>query len=106
MPHTSYDLRHAFTEYFFTLVFIIVHTRSKMQLLGANNLLMPFKSNKFTGYPIRELIHSRLTKTKSIGTGQDPKSQAGRQSDGYVVWCLELSRGGRIGEKMNRDRIC
>ena len=47
------------------------------------------------------LIHSRLTKTKSIGTGQDPKSQAG-----YVVWCLELSRGGRIGEKMNRDRIC
>src|SRR6218665_46445 len=40
-------LRHAFTEYFLALVFIIVRTRSKMHLLGAkNNLLMPVRSNK------------------------------------------------------------
>src|SRR6218665_3028684 len=39
-PWASHILRHAFTEYFFALVFIIVHTRSKMHLLGANNLLM------------------------------------------------------------------
>ena len=42
-----------------------------------------------------QLIHRRLTKTKSIGSGQDPESQAGRQSDGYGEWCLELRRGGR-----------
>src|SRR6218665_3053284 len=30
-----------------------------------------------------QLIHRPLTKTKSIGSGQDPESQAGRQSDGY-----------------------
>ena len=29
-----------------------------------------------------QLIHRRLTKTKSIGSGQNPESQAGRQSDG------------------------
>ena len=45
-----------------------------------------------------QLIHRRLTKTKSIGSGQDPESQAGRQSDGYGGWCLELRRGGRYGD--------
>src|SRR6218665_685151 len=45
-----------------------------------------------------QLIHRRLTKTKSIGSGQDPESQAGRQSDGYGGWCLELRRGGRYEE--------
>src|SRR6218665_3423319 len=40
----------------------------------------------------------RLTKTKSIGSRQGPQSQAGRQSDGYGGWCLELRRGGRYGE--------
>ena len=44
-----------------------------------------------------QLIHRRLTKTKSIGSGQDPESQAARQSDGYGGWCLELRRGGRYG---------
>ena len=28
-----------------------------------------------------QLTHRRLTKTKSIGSGQDPESQAGRQAD-------------------------
>src|SRR6218665_502191 len=45
-----------------------------------------------------QLIHRRLTKTKSIGSGQDPESHAGRQSDGYGGWCLELRRGGRYEE--------
>jgi len=45
------------------------------------------------------LIHRRLTRTKSIGSGQNPESQAGRQSDGYFGWCLELRRGGRYGEE-------
>src|SRR6218665_1699685 len=39
-------------------------------------------------------IHWRLTRTKSIGSGQDLESQAGRQSAGYGGWCLELRRGG------------
>ena len=46
-----------------------------------------------------QLIHRCLTETKSIGSGQDPESQAGRQSDGYGGWCLELRRGGRYGEE-------
>src|SRR6218665_4159918 len=45
-----------------------------------------------------QLIHMHLTKTKSIGSGQDPESQAGRQSDGYGRWCLELRRGARYEE--------
>ena len=46
-----------------------------------------------------QLIHRRLTKTKSIGRGQDPESQAGRQYlDGYGGWCLELRQGGRYGD--------
>ena len=45
-----------------------------------------------------QLIHRRLTKTKSIGSCQDPESQAGRQLDGYGGWCLELRRGGRYGD--------
>src|SRR6218665_1106620 len=42
-----------------------------------------------------QLIHGRLYKTKLIGRGSDSESQAGRQSDGYGGWCLELRRGGR-----------
>src|SRR6218665_123855 len=50
---------------------------------------------------MNQLIHRRLTKTKSIGSGQDPESQAGRQLDGYGGWCLELRRGGRYGDLQN-----
>ena len=42
-----------------------------------------------------QLIHRRLSKTKSIGSGSDPDSQAGRQADCYDGWCLELRRGRR-----------
>jgi len=38
-------------------------------------------------------IHRRLTRTKSIVSGQNPESQAGRRL------CLELRRGGRYGEE-------
>jgi len=33
-----------------------------------------------------KLIYRCLSKTKSIGSGSDPESQAGRQSDGYDGW--------------------
>ena len=45
-----------------------------------------------------QLIHRRLTKIKSIGSAQDPESQAGRQSDGYGGWYSESRRGGRHEE--------
>jgi len=35
---------------------------------------------------MNQLIHRHLTKTKLIGSGQDPESQAGRQLDGYGGW--------------------
>src|SRR6218665_3155316 len=38
-------------------------------------------------------IHRRLTRTKSIVSGQNPESQAGRRL------CLELRRGGRYGKE-------
>src|SRR6218665_917575 len=34
----------------------------------------------------KQFIHRRLSKAKSIGSGSDPESQAGRQSDGYGGW--------------------
>src|SRR6218665_1855684 len=46
-----------------------------------------------------QLILRRLTRTKSIGSGQNPENQAGTQSDGYGGWCLELRWGGRYGEE-------
>src|SRR6218665_2198606 len=47
---------------------------------------------------LRDTGTSLFTGTKSIGSGQDPESQAGRQSDGYGGRCLELRRGGRYGD--------
>ena len=32
-----------------------------------------------------QLIRRRLTRTKSIGSGQDPESQAGRQADSQTA---------------------
>ena len=46
-----------------------------------------------------QLIHKRLTKTKSISSDQDPESKGGRQSDGYGGWCLELRRGEVWGRR-------
>ena len=49
---------------------------------------------------LREPAYSQgLTRTKSISSGQNPESQAGRQSGSYGGWCLELRRGGRYGEE-------
>src|SRR6218665_1340856 len=64
-----------------TIVIVIVNSRF---------LERPQKRNRGN-----QLIHRHLTKTKLIGSGQNPESQAGRQSDGYGGWCLELRRGGR-----------
>jgi len=44
------------------------------------------------------ITHRRLYKTKSIGSGSDQESQAGRQSDGYGGWCLEFRREVGMGE--------
>src|SRR6218665_1818811 len=52
-----------------------------------------------------QLIQRRLSKRKSIGSGSDLESQAGRQSDGYGEWCLELRREGGREKRMNQDRI-
>jgi len=45
-----------------------------------------------------QLIHRSISKTKLMGSGSDSESQvgrqAGRQSDGYGGWCLELRWGG------------
>ena len=50
--------------------------------------------------------HRRFSKTKSIGcSGSDPQSQAGRQSNSYDGWCLELKRGGRYGEDRARKSL-
>ena len=32
-----------------------------------------------------QLIHRHLSKTKSIGSGSDPESQAGKHSDDYLL---------------------
>src|SRR6218665_169618 len=53
-----------------------------------------------------QLIHRRLTKTKLIGSSQDPESQAGRQSDGCGGWWLELRREGGMGKTMNTSIMC
>jgi len=52
-----------------------------------------------------QLIHRRLSKSKSIGSGSDPESQAGRQTDGYGggVWSWD-GEGGRE-KRTNQDRI-
>ena len=44
------------------------------------------------------LFTGAYPKRKSIGSGSDPESQAGRQSEGFGGWCLELRRGGRKEE--------
>jgi len=66
------------------------HRNRNRKLLISRFLERPQKRSRRN-----QLIHNRLTKTKSIGSGQDPESQTGRQSDGYGGWCLELRRGGR-----------
>ena len=44
----------------------------------------------------REPAYSQaLVQNKTIGSWSYPESQAGRQSDGYGGWCLELRWGGR-----------
>jgi|SRR6218665_2378261 len=74
-------------------------TRNRKLEISTAKLQKPSRGN--------QLIHRRLSKTKSIGCWSDPQSRAGRQSDGYGGWRLELRRGGRYREKsqVNQDRI-
>src|SRR6218665_1868587 len=56
-----------------------------------------------------QLIYRCLTRTKSIGRGQDKGSQAGRQTVLKTdmvddVWSCD-GEGG-MGKRMNQDRIC
>src|SRR6218665_2986636 len=44
-----------------------------------------------------QLTHRRFTKTKSIGSGQDPESQSGRQSDRRLWWMVLEVETGRQG---------
>src|SRR6218665_1962753 len=67
--------------------------RKKIVIVKSRFLERPQKRSRRN-----QFIHRLLTKTKSIGSGQDPESQAGRQLDGYGGWCLELRRGGRYGD--------
>src|SRR6218665_2942720 len=85
-----------------SLLFLFINTsseadysRNRIVIVNSWFLERPQKRSRRN-----QLIHRRLTKTKSIGSGQDPKSQAGRQSDGYGGWCLELRRGGRHVENV------
>src|SRR6218665_250030 len=63
-------------------------------------------------YHGNQLIHRSLSKTKSIGSGSDPESQAGRQAGRQSDCCggwyleLELRRVGGREKRMNQDRIC
>src|SRR6218665_3671822 len=70
---------------------LMMHSRNRNRNLIVNSrfLVRPQKRSRRI-----QLIR----KIKSIGSGQDPESQAGRQSDGYGGWCLELRRGGRYEE--------
>ena len=74
----------------------------------ANTCVVPYRlqhnivivNSKFLQRPQKrsrrnQFIHRRSSKSKLIGSGSDPESQAGRQSDGYGGWCLELRPGGR-----------
>src|SRR6218665_2686386 len=95
---------------FIGLVCDLVTYRKRLSVIMDQHYLMPdanwnsceivIVNSRFLQRPQKRncrhhLIHRRLIKTKSIGSGQYPESQAGRQSDGYGGWCLELRRGGR-----------
>src|SRR6218665_921158 len=73
-------------------MFLSAKKKKRAVIVNSRFLERPQKRSR-----ANQLIHRRLTKTKSMRSGQDPESQAGRQSGGYGGWCLELRRGGRYG---------
>jgi len=73
------------------------YRNSKLEISTA-----PTKALSCRGNP---LIHRRLSKTKSIGSGSDPESQAGRWSDSYGGCCLELRLETRRKLGGRRQRI-
>jgi len=77
------------------------HVHIKIVIVNSTFLQRPQKRGRGN-----QLICRRLSKTKSIDSGSDPESEAGRPSDGYGGWCLELRRDGGREKRANRDRIC
>src|SRR6218665_3404149 len=53
------------------------YSRNRIVIVNSTFLERPHKRSRRN-----QLIYMHLTKIKSIGSGQDPKSQVGRQSDG------------------------
>ena len=55
-----------------------------------------------------QLIHMRLTRTKSTGNGKYPESQAGRQTVRGLWWMTFGVETGEecMGKRMNQDSIC
>jgi len=72
------------------------HSHSNRNRKIVNSIFLQRPKKRSRG---NQLIHKRLSKTKSIGSRSDPENQAGRQSDGYGGWCLELGLGWREGEE-------
>jgi len=48
-----------------------------------------------------QLIHGRLTRTKSTGSGQDP--ELGSQTAMVDAWCLDLRWGRRPGDSNDAE---
>ena len=63
--------------------------RNRVVIVNSRLLERPQKRSRGV-----QLIHRRLTKRKSLRSGQHPESQEGRQSDCYGGWCLKLRLGG------------
>ena len=80
----------------------VENKQTDLQIVIVNSRFLQHPQKQNQG---NQLIHRCLSKTKTIGRAQDPESQAGRQSDGYGGWCLELRRGG-MGKRTNQDKIC
>src|SRR6218665_2753601 len=71
----------------FLLLFLITRIFSSSAIL-----VIVIVNSRFLERPQKrsrgnQLIHRRLTKTKSLGSGQDPESQAGRQTV-RRLWCM------------------
>src|SRR6218665_1672174 len=85
----SYDMISSITSFIgyiteLTLAKTMLHRNRKLEISTA-----PTKAKSW------EPAYSQALKKKSIGSRSDPESQAGRQSDSYGRWCLELRQEGR-----------
>src|SRR6218665_3455536 len=86
-----------------SLLFLFVNTSSEVDY-SRNRIAIVIVIFRFLERPQKrsrrnQLIHRRLTKTKLIGSGQDPKNQAGRQAGRQAVrrlwWMVLRVKTGR-----------